>query len=168
MLTGNTTVSSKHALCLAIKAINDEAGPNEMVTTLLVFGFMPRLPIKSHNLFYRIARLKAMKYGHEEATRIVAQSRLATAIASSVPSAADSDIIIGDEALLFGEKSMRKWTGAFVVTNVDKTVLNLDSGICNRLESIVKVKVYRHSSLDFEYYPSKTVARAGEHDDHRN
>lgn len=69
----------------------------------LVFGVMPRLPINPRDLPDQIARSKAMKDAREEAVRINAQSRLVTAISTTVPHAVDSDIRIGDEMLIFRE-----------------------------------------------------------------
>jgi hypothetical protein len=43
----NNIISPKHALQMAIKAVNDTAGPNGLVPTFLVFGAFPRI---SHTL----------------------------------------------------------------------------------------------------------------------
>lgn len=38
-------ITPQNALMLAIKAINDSAGPQRLVPTILIFGDMPRIPI---------------------------------------------------------------------------------------------------------------------------
>lgn len=42
--------SEKQALSLAVNAIKDTAGPSGLVPTLLVFGIMPRIPVRPHQL----------------------------------------------------------------------------------------------------------------------
>lgn len=125
---------------------------------------MPRIPIRPHNLPDQIPRMKAMKDAREEATRIIAQSRLTTAIASNVPGAADSNIRIGDEVFFFREKPLAKWTGPFRATDVDDKILTLDSGDRQWLASINKVKLYRHQSQEVDCSPDEIEASSSEQD----
>lgn len=81
---------------------------------------MPGLPISPRDLADQIAPFNAMKEAFEEAVWIAAQSSLVTAISTSVPYAADSDIKIGAEVLYLTENTAAKWESLFVMAYVDR------------------------------------------------
>lgn len=146
--TDTPRLSGRQALSLSIKAINDTARPNGLVPTLLVLGVMPRLPIRPHNLPEQVLRMKAIKEARDEAVKLVAQTRLATAVASNAPAAASKDIKIGEEALMFREKPGAKWSGLFMVANIGGKMLTLDSGDRTWMASIDKVKRYQERASE--------------------
>jgi hypothetical protein len=77
---GNT-ISFKHALQIAIKAVNDTAGPNGLIPTLLVFDAFPRI---SHTLppsFSMTARGKAIRKAMAEAYKLKVACQMANALA---------------------------------------------------------------------------------------
>lgn len=146
--TDTPKISAKLVLSVSIKAINDTAGPNGLVPTLLGFSVMIPLSIRPQNLPDQVIRLKAMKEARDEAVKLVARSRLATAITSNVPAAAVADIKIGDEVLMFREEPVAKWTGPILVQSKDGKILTLDSGDRSWMALIDKIKLYREQDLE--------------------
>lgn len=57
-----------------------------------------------------------MDQARAELVKLTALSRLATAITSGVSEAANLDLKIEAETLIFREKPLAKWTGLFTVT----------------------------------------------------
>lgn len=146
----NVNLSEERALSLAVKACNDTAGPKGLVPTLLVFGTMPRMPLRPHELPGNVSRLKSMIAARKEATQLIAQSRIATAIRRSVPAAADSAIQIGEEVLMYREKPIGKWVGPFIVEQTDGKNLTLNTGDRTIRASLDKVKSYKARFKDHD------------------
>lgn len=101
-------ISEERALSLAIKARNDTDGPNGLVHTLLVFGVIPRIPLHAHDLPNNISRIESMINARKEAAKLIAQSRINTALQRSVPTAANSTFAIGVEVPIFRKKTCRE------------------------------------------------------------
>lgn len=102
------SLSKKVSLALAVKASNDTAGPSGLVPSLLVFGVMPRLPIRPAALPSHVDRMRAAVLARKEMIDIVAKQRLETAANRRVPNAADSTFCINDEVLMYREKPIGK------------------------------------------------------------
>lgn len=66
--------------------------------------------------------------------------------------------------LFFKEKLVAKRTSFFVVADIDKHILTLNSGDRNWLPFIDKVKLYRHRSKDFNHSHKKINKSNGDHD----
>jgi hypothetical protein len=74
-------VSAENALQMAVKAVNDTAGPNELVPTLLVFGTYLRLSFTSFAILSITARAEAVRKAMAKVRKIKAQRQMAGAIA---------------------------------------------------------------------------------------
>lgn len=125
---------------------------------------MSQIPINPQDLPDQIARLKAIKHSREEAVRIPVQSSHGTAISTNVPLAADSDIRIGDENVIFKEKPEAKWTGPLVVANVNGKILTLDSRDRILLSSVENFKLYQNYSQDIDPSHNKFNKSNDNHD----
>lgn len=140
----HTNIDPAYVLQLAIKALNDTAGPKGLVPTLLVFGALPRTPIEPTELPGQIQRMEAMKTSRKEMAAIMAQCRVNQALRSQVPAAAMSDIVMGSEVLVFRE-SPKQWIGPYrVIDTSDKLIfVEVDGSI--KQFSVDKVKLYKRS-----------------------
>ena len=150
-------VSKDYALSLAVKAMNETAGPNGLSPILLVFGVHPRMPLPTTDLPEQRERMKALKLARSEMVKAIARSRLATAKRSNVPAASDSLIKSGMEVLVYRE-GPKQWNGPYAVISVDEkqVVLNIDNH--NKTFSVDKVKPYLHSTVAREPETSDNVA----------
>ena len=146
------TIAPQNALTLAIKAMNDTAGPHGLVLTLLIFGVMPKIPVVPTQLPEQISRMAALHSAQKEMFASIAKERLNTAIRTNVPSAAIKDIEVGAEVLVYREKPENKWTGPFTVLQSDGKVLQVDVKGSPTQVSVDKVKLYLHPPRqnDFE------------------
>ena len=146
------TVAPQNALMLAIKAMNETAGPHGLVPTLLIFGVMPRIPVVPTQLPALILRMEAMHSARKEMSASIAKERLNTSIRTNVPSAAMKDIDVGAEVLVYREKPEKKWTGPFTVLQSDGEVLHIGVKGSPTQVSVDKVKLYLHPPRqnDFE------------------
>lgn len=140
-------IPESQALSLAVKICNDTAGMNGLVPTLLVFGAIQRIPMCPHELPNNVERLRTMVNARKEAAKLVAQSRLSKAIRRSVPATAESDVMLGDEVLMYREKQVGKWVGPYIVQQCDKKMLTLNTGDRNIRASMDKVKRYRGDAM---------------------
>lgn len=105
------TISTKLSLTLVVKAVTRQGGPSGLVTTLLVFGIMPLLPVRPSALKVQVERMKAAVAARKEMNRILANQRLEITFSHNVPYAADSCVKVHDEVLMYREKSIGKWLG---------------------------------------------------------
>jgi hypothetical protein len=78
---GNT-ITPDHALQMAIKAVNDTAGPNGLVPTLLVFGIFPRISSTSPPSPSIIARGEAVRKTMAEIHKLKAERQVISALAA--------------------------------------------------------------------------------------
>jgi hypothetical protein len=74
IITANfgNTITSEHVLQMAVKAVNDTAGPNGLVPILLVFGTFPRISHESPPLPSITARGEAMRKAMAEVHKLKA------------------------------------------------------------------------------------------------
>lgn len=138
-----TSLDKHDTLRLAIKAVNDTAGPNGLVPTLLVFGVLPRLPIHPRDLPDQRDRMQAMQVARAEMARITARARVHVALNRNVPAAADTDIRILDNVLVFRESPVNKWVGPYTVVDVKGKSIYVDVNGRATQFAIDKVRVYR-------------------------
>jgi hypothetical protein len=110
----------------ATKALNDTTGENGLVPSLLVFGIVPRFPILSSNLPEQQERMRVLAAAQAEYNTIVAERRIAEILKSRVPGAADRVYKVGEEVLVWREKS-ESWTGPFIITGVNDKLVNVRS-----------------------------------------
>ena len=135
-------ISLEYSLKLAVKAMNDTAGSNGLVPTLLVFGVMPRIPLRKRHLPGMVDRMKAMDAARSEVSKLIARDRLKKAVKSNVPAAADKVIQVGEQVLVYKEKPINQWIGPFHVRDVNAKTVFVDMNGGTSQLSIDKVKVY--------------------------
>ena len=140
-------IPTEYALSLAVKAMNDSAGPKGLVPTLLVFGVMPRIPIVPMALPVQVQRMKAMLKARDEMTTIIAGSQMKKALRSNAPGAAMADIPIGSEVLVYKEKPIDKWVGPHKVLDINGKMLHVEINGRATLLSIDKVKHLRRPDI---------------------
>lgn len=109
----------KHwVLEMSVKTLNESAGPNGLVPKLLVFGTMPRIPVRLADMPGQVDLMSALEKAHLELLKMIAASRVSRALRSNVLSAAIQNIKIGDELLVYREES-KQWEGPHQVLDVD-------------------------------------------------
>ncbi len=99
--------------------MNDTAGQNGLVPTLLVFGVVPRFPSGSRDIPEQQNRMRAIKSSRDEMVKAVAASRLRTAKSRNVPGAADNEVKVGMDVLVYRERPENKWFGPYKVVAGD-------------------------------------------------
>lgn len=125
-----------------MKGMNDTAGPNGLVPTLLVFGVMPIIPIIPGNYPSQVERMHALKRARKEMGVHIANARLRKGLSSNVPASASSEIQNGSLVLWYREKPLDKWVGPYSVLDVQKNIVLLDVNGTLTQVSIDKVKMY--------------------------
>lgn len=117
----------------AVKGLNDTMEPNGLVSSLLVFGFMPIFHMDNkanpiHNTIMKMTELE-----RDKLLKIRTEQRIATALGTNIPPSAKYTIKAGDEVLTYSERE-RKWIpnprvvvvyGKHVCINTGKRIVNL-------------------------------------------
>lgn len=129
-------------LRLAVKAVNDTAGPSGLVPTLLVFGVLPRMPLHPKELPNQRERMRLMTVARNEMNKLTAQTRVDQAIKRNSPAATREVINILDQVLVYREAPVDQWVGPYVVQSVDGKQVILDVNGRNVPFGIDKVKHY--------------------------
>lgn len=139
------SLSSRMALSLSVKATNDTAGPSGLVPSLLVFGVMPRLPVRHAAIPYHTKRMRAAISARKEMTEVISKRRLDYALQHRVPAEADALFSPGDEVLMYREKSVAKWVGPYIIQNIldGRKVVELNTGDRMIMDFLDKIKKYR-------------------------
>lgn len=105
-------------LQMAIKAINDTAGPNGIVPTLLVFGAFPRIIAGDAPTVDIMTRAKTIKKAMTEVTKIRAKRQIQDAINTrNGPSVDISAIPLGSNVLVW-RPHKNKWEGPYKLVAV--------------------------------------------------
>ena len=117
------SISPQNALMLAVKAMNDSAGPQGLVPTVLILGVMPRIPVVPSELPDQISRMTAMHSVRKEMAAVIAREHLNTATRANVPVAAMKDIMVGADVLVYREKPENNWIGPSKVLENNEKVL---------------------------------------------
>jgi hypothetical protein len=92
---------------ITIKALNDTAGPDGLVPSLLVFGVSPRSPEISRKFPAQRSRLKAMHTAREEYEKKIAKERILRGLNKNVTPAADRIYSAGDKVYVYLEHLRR-------------------------------------------------------------
>ncbi len=103
------TLDREDASSAAVHAMNNTAGQNRRVPTLLLFGVVPRFPSGSRDILEQRDRMRAIKSARDEIVKAVAASRLRTTMSRNVPGAADNEVKVGMEVLVYRERPENKW-----------------------------------------------------------
>lgn len=137
------------ALKLPVKSVKDTAGPSGLVPTLLVFGFLPRLPI--HPIYFpeQRERMCSIQLARNYMAQAISRERVHVALKRNVPTPADSDVLILDLVLVHLERPVNKWLVPFTVLEIQgKAVFVNVNGKASRF-SIDKFKPYRQEADPF-------------------
>lgn len=130
------------ALSMATATMNQNAGPRGLVHTLLVFHFIPRMPVTPLQLTAQTDRVQAMVTARKEMTTLATRVRVQTALSSNFPAAADRDINPGTSVLVYREPPADQWEGTFVAVAVKEEMLQLAMDGLLKALGIDKVKPY--------------------------
>ena len=82
-------VENELVLSMAVKALNDTAGPEGLVPTFLVFGVLPRTLEKLHELPDQKERLRVMDTAKQEFQELVAKQQVQRGIRKTPPSSTE-------------------------------------------------------------------------------
>ena len=151
-------------LQMAVKAVNDTAGPNGLVPTLLVFGTFPKMTPSDppHPSIYE--RGKTIAKAMKEITQIHTKRQVEDALKQrNGPDIGNTlDVPIGGKVLVFREKG--QWTGPFVLLATDgqRCTVSLPSG--PSVFRITSVKAFNEEDLSDE---APIVANEGNIPDRR-
>jgi len=121
------TLDPEIALRCAVKGINDTAGPEGLVPSLLVFGTIPTFPAMDVKPPNQKDRLRAISLARDEMSKITAKLRIRQALRSKLPPATEYLVNPGHNVYVFTEKSKR-WHRPFQVQKVYKKNLFLKVG----------------------------------------
>jgi hypothetical protein len=114
----NPRLSRQLRLSIAVKALNDTAGPDGLVPSLLVLGTLPRPPNSTKEFPAQSERFQAMDTARKEYERLIAAERVARGMQKQVTPAADRRYATGDRVYVYWER-LRHWTGTHTVAFAD-------------------------------------------------
>ena len=134
-------------LKLSIKAMNDTNGDNGLVPSLVVFGIIPRFPIISSDIPTQKERMLAFSRAQMEMNAVVAERRILAALTRSIPAATDFVLEIGQEVLVYQERS-KEWIGPATITGIREKIVDVKSndGQWHRTMNMQQVKPYVQES----------------------
>jgi hypothetical protein len=128
-------------LRLAVKAMNDAIGEDGLVPSLLVFGISPRHQVLSTNLPTQQERMKVLATANAEMNSIIAVRRILTALQKSIPAASFHSFYIGDEVLVFRERT-DSWEGPYRVTAIEGNIVTIFIKDAEKRFSAHQVKIF--------------------------
>lgn len=123
----HSSLSENLKLRLAVKALNDTAGPKGLVSSLLVFGTIPSLGNTNANLVELEDRFRAMHAARAEAAKIVAEQRIQIALRSNIPPSAKYQLRTGQTVMAYSEKQ-RRWVKDLKVVRVANKQIWINNG----------------------------------------
>ena len=127
-------------LQMAVKAINDSAGPNGLVPTLLVFGAYPRLTDDSPPSPSITQRAEAVRKAMKEIQRLHAERQIKDALATrNGPNTTETiSLPPNSDVRIWREKE--KWTGPFklISTDGETCTIQMPYGPANFRSTVVK------------------------------
>lgn len=138
-------INKEEGLQMAVKPINDTAGPDGLVPTLLVFGVYPRMHDLDPPSPSIIQRSEAIHKAMEEVRRIRAERKTADALNTRNGPIVDPmhELPLNADVLIWREGNAGrtgKWTGPYTLLGVEgqTCILNLPSGPTNFRSTAVK------------------------------
>ena len=121
-----STMSDEAVLQMAVKAVNDTAGPDGLVPTLLVFGAYPRMTTESPPSPSMVKRSEAIQKAMKALRKVAAERQVADALnARNGP--ATEDVIalpLQSEVLVWRESD--GWNGPYKIISVDGHNVTID------------------------------------------
>jgi hypothetical protein len=121
-----STMSDGAILQMAVKAVNDTAGPDGLVPTLLVFGAYPRMTMESPPSPSMVKRSKAIQKATKALRKIAAERQVADAL-NTRNGPATEDVLalpLQSEVLVWRESD--GWNGPYKIISVDGHNVTVD------------------------------------------
>lgn len=113
IITELPSIDSEVALRLSVKAINDTAGPDGLVPSLLVFGSVPSFSAMNMDIPIQRERMAALATAYREMASISAKLRVQEALRSKLPPSTRYLISPGDKVHVYREnKSSPRASGS--------------------------------------------------------
>ena len=136
---------------LSIKAMNDTEGDNGLVPSLVAFGIVPRFPIISSDIPTQKERMLAPSRAQMEMNAVVAQRRILAALTRSIPAATDLVLEIGQEILVYQERS-KEWIGPATITGIREKIVDVKSndGQWHKTMNMQQVKPIPEKALNLQ------------------
>jgi hypothetical protein len=112
-------IDNDMALQMAFKAVNDTAGPNGLIPTLLVYGAFPRMSERDSPSPTISKRAEAINKAMDEVAKYRAKRQVADALntRNGPNTAAVHDLKLGDEVIAWREKGT--WEGPFKLVRIE-------------------------------------------------
>ena len=98
-------------LALSVNAVNDIAGTQGLIPSLLAFGMILEILGQKSSLEGQNARIKIIQVAREEYATIHSQKRVQYALKNKVPPSANFRCTPGQPVYVYRKKPIRKWTG---------------------------------------------------------
>lgn len=123
---GSQQLSRDSILQMAVKAVNDTAGPNGLVPTLLVFGAYPRITHSSAPSASMVKRSEAVRTAMAELRHLKAKRQVTDALAErNGPDTSHTlDLPLQSDVRVWREK--KGWTGPFKLLATDGETCTVD------------------------------------------
>jgi hypothetical protein len=125
---------------MTVKAVNDSAGPDGIVPTLLVFGVYPKITKGSAPLPSIIQRAEAIRKAIKEVRRLHAERQVQDALAmrNGLSTKATLNLPFQSDMRVWREKD--GWTGPFkfLATNGETCTIDMPHGPTNFRSTVVK------------------------------
>ena len=142
-----TGVTRDMVLQMAIKAVNDTAGPDGLIPTLLVFGAYPRMVELDPPAPTITQRATAIKRAMEEVVKLRASRQVAEALRqrNGPQTQPVHELPINSDVLVWRENSHR-WTGPFKLLSMEEESckVQLPSGPTDFRSTVVKPYLNEH------------------------
>src|SRR5579871_1486997 len=158
IIVEETQAEKEVALQMAVKAVNDSAGPNGLIPTLLVFGAFPRMTEMDPPAPSIAVRAMAIKKAMNEIAKIRAEHQVADALRQrNGPSTADiHDLPLLSPVLVWRKDTGQSghWTGPYTLLSMDGETckVQLPHGPTDFRSTVVKPYLVE-SSADNETNP---------------
>lgn len=110
--------------------MKDKVRPSGLVPTLMVFGALPSLPVTTIRYPMKSEHMSALLLARKEMARLVASSRIAQALSSTLPPSTRYRIDPGDRVRFYREQTVKWERPFFVEGTAEKGILDhLQQGI---------------------------------------
>src|SRR3981189_1291086 len=138
-------------LQMAVKAVNDSAGPDGIVPTLLVFGAYPRITDMDPPSLSIVKRAQAIQAATKEVRRLYAQRQVSAALAMrNGPNTKPTlDLPINSDVRVWREKGGWKGPYKLLATNGETCTVAMPHGPTNFRSTVVK-PYYTEEALEDE------------------
>lgn len=127
-------------LQMAVKAVNDTAGPDGLVPTLLVFGAYPRMTDESAPSSTVVARGEAIRKAMKEVQKIRAERQVTDALAMRNGPNTTATIALPLQSQVRVWREKRGWTGPFILLarDGDECLIDMPRGPTRFRITVVK------------------------------